>query len=130
MILSIKTDQPEAEIGLFGKEGEELEYYSWYAHRELADTLLQKIKDILSNAGKDFSDISGVVVYRGPGSFTGLRIGITVANAMAYGNQIPIIGEMSDDWIKKAITKINKGEDHRIVLPEYGREANITKPKK
>lgn len=130
MILTIRTDKPEAEIGLFDTRGAKVAYETWHAHRELADTLLGKIRDILKDNDKDFSDLTGVVVFQGPGSFTGLRIGITVANAFAYGQNIPIMGTMGEEWIVDGIKKLTQEENQRIVLPEYGAEAHITKPRK
>lgn len=130
MIITLRTDKPEAEIGLFSPDGAKIGYQTWYAHRELADTLLLKIKELLATQQKDFTAISGIVVYQGPGSFTGLRIGITVANALAYGQDIPLVGAMGSDWVNAGISKLAAGENDRIVLPEYGAEANITAPKK
>jgi len=67
---------------------------------------------------------------KGPGSFTGLRIGITVFNTIADTNNVPIVGETGDSWQDKAIMRLENGENDHVVLPEYGSEANITKPRK
>lgn len=130
MILTIRTDKPEAEIGIFGPDGVQLEYQVWYAHRELADTLLGKINDLLASRQKDFTALKGIVVFQGPGSFTGLRIGITVANALAYGQDIPVVGATGDNWVQAGLQSLTEGANDRIVLPEYGAEANITVQKK
>lgn len=130
MILTIRTDKPDAEIGLFTPAGEEIVYDTWYAHRELADTLLLRIRDLLQKQGKSFTDVAGVVVFQGPGSFTGLRIGITVANTFAYAREIPIVGVMDEDWIAVGVKRLSKGENSKIILPEYGAEAHITAPRK
>lgn len=129
MIVTIKTDNPIAEIGLF-KDGKRLNYYTWEANRNLAKELLQTIQDLLQAEKADWKDISGVVVFKGPGSFTGLRIGITTANALAYGRNVPIVGELGEDWLQAGIERVSTGENDRIVLPHYGAEAHITPPKK
>jgi tRNA threonylcarbamoyladenosine biosynthesis protein TsaB len=129
MIVTIKTDNPIAEIGIFN-DGKRLNYYTWEANRNLAKELLQTIHDLLQAEKADWPDVTGVVVYKGPGSFTGLRIGITVANALAYGREVPVIGELGEDWLQAGIERAQKGENDRIVLPHYGAEANITLPKK
>ena len=49
MILSIRTDKPEAEIGLFSADGQKLVYKTWQAHRELSSTILVVIKELLDN---------------------------------------------------------------------------------
>lgn len=129
MILTLRTDNPEAEIGLYNGEIQ-LSYYTWHADRKLATELLGVIRDELKKQKADWSEITGVVAYEGPGSFTGLRIGITVADSIAYGNGIPIVGAQGDDWIATGIKRLAAGETDRLVLPHYGAEANITISKK
>lgn len=131
MILTIRTDKPEAEIGLYDQEGHQLSYYNWLAHRKLADTLLSTIRDQLAAQNAKFEDITGIVIFSGPGSFTGLRIGITVANTLAHSLEIPIVGEAGEEqWLERGLGEFKDGQNHRLVLPEYGAEANITIPKK
>lgn len=129
LILTIRTDKPEAEVGLYDDE-KELVYDKWQAHRELAETLHVQIAKNLQFVIKEWSDIEGVVVFAGPGSFTGLRIGIATANALAYGLEIPIIGASGDDWLQTGIQQVLGGKSDTQVLPEYGAEPHITKPKK
>jgi len=130
MILTLRTDNPEAEIGLFTSDGQKLAYDTWLAHRELADTLLIRIRELLVSQKSSFTDVQGIVVFQGPGSFTGLRIGITVANTFAYAQEIPIVGAMGEAWVAEGIARLAAGENQKIVLPEYGAEANITTPRK
>ncbi|MES2970725.1 MAG: tRNA (adenosine(37)-N6)-threonylcarbamoyltransferase complex dimerization subunit type 1 TsaB [Patescibacteria group bacterium] len=129
IILSIRTDKPEAEIGLFD-DHKKLAYHTWQAHRELAETLHIQIAKNLQSASKDWADIEGIIAYKGPGSFTGLRIGLSVANALAYSFDCPIVATTGDEWIKQGITALKDGESNQIALPEYGSAVNITKPKK
>jgi len=129
MILTIKTDQPTAKIALFNNE-ELVDGCSWQAHRQLAATLLTKIDKLLKSNQVAFPDISGIVVFRGPGSFTGLRIGITTANTLAYSLDTPVAGAIGEDWIEQGLKSINNNKTTRIVTPHYGGEANITRPKK
>lgn len=129
MIVTVRTDSPDAEIGLYDEQ-EELSYHKWHADRSLAHDILTVIHKQLQAQKADWQDVSGVVVYEGPGSFTGLRIGITVANAVAYGQNVPIIAATGDDWCAKGLARLAAGEDDKIVLPHYGAEANITTPKK
>jgi len=129
IILTIRTDKPEAEIGLFDNETK-LAYEAWHAHRELAETIHKKIVMLLNGSGKTFADLGGIVAYQGPGSFTGLRIGLTVANTLAYAQNIPIVASATDDWIPLGIARLQVGENDKIALPEYGSEAHITQQKK
>ncbi len=47
--------------------------------------------------------IEGIVCYEGPGSFTGLRIGLSFGNALAYTRGIPIVGARDSSWIEKGL---------------------------
>lgn len=129
LILTIKTDQPEAEIGLYD-DAQRLAYLTWEAHRELAKTIHTKIKGLLDKEGKSWTDIEGLLVYKGPGSFTGLRIGVSVANALAYGLKKPVLAMSGDDWLKQGIKGLQDGEGRQIVLPEYGADAKTTQQRK
>lgn len=130
MIISIRTDKPEAEIGVFTATGDELSYHTWLAHRELSNTLLTTIRQQLDVQKATFKNITGVVIFKGPGSFTGLRIGITVANTLAYSLGVPIAGETGEQWVSAGVNRLKSGKSDQLVLPHYGSEAHITMPKK
>ena len=129
MILTIRTDKPESEIGLYDN-GKGLDYCIWQAHRELAETINSKIDELLKLNDAKYADLTGIVVYKGPGSFTGLRIGISVANAIAYAGNIPICGAIGDNWIEIGLNAISDVPIGHYELPEYGTPVHITSPKK
>ena len=129
MILAIRTDRPIAELELY--DGlRKLDTYSWEAHRQLAETLHRTLDSILAKNNRKISDISGVVCFRGPGSFTGLRIGLSVANAISYSNSIPIVSTTGDNWALDGLERLNEGDNEIVALPEYGIDAVVTLPKK
>lgn len=129
IILTIRTDKPETEIGLFDDD-KQLTYEKWQAHRELSDTIHIKFAEILNKLSIEAENVKGIVVYEGPGSFTGLRIGLSVANAMAYALSIPIVAAGGSDWLEAGIKNLAAGKNDKIALPKYGAEPNITKPRK
>jgi tRNA threonylcarbamoyladenosine biosynthesis protein TsaB len=129
VIITIRTDKPEAELGLF-EGNKQIAYDVWPAHRELSATIHKKLHELLESHGKQLEDIEGVVCFKGPGSFTGLRIGLTVGNTLAYGLSILIKGAMGDDWAMQGVTALLQGETDQQVMPEYGAEAHITQQKK
>ncbi len=129
LILTLRTDNPQAEIGLYD-DHKKLIYHEWQAHRQLAETIHLQILELLKSQGKDWPDIQGVVCYKGPGSFTGLRIGLSVANALAQSLNVPIVGQGGDDWLQKGLARLAGGKNDMQVLPEYGAEAHVTKPRK
>lgn len=129
IILTIRTDKPEAEIGLYDGHAQ-LAYETWQAHRQLAETLHQKVEALLAAQQKTWSDIGGIACYRGPGSFTGLRIGLTVANTVGYSLGIPVVGSQDPNWLEAGIGKLLSGENDHDVLPFYGADVHITAPRK
>jgi tRNA threonylcarbamoyladenosine biosynthesis protein TsaB len=102
----------------------------WHSDRQLASELLSKIDELLSSANVAWTDVKGLVVYKGPGSFTGLRIGCTVMNTLAYAHTLPIVGTMGDDWAQQGLLLLSQKADHVSVMPEYGAEPRITTPRK
>lgn len=129
LVLTVRTDKPEAEIGLYDDQ-RQLEYETWHAHRELSITIHQKISGLLANQGKKLSDLQGIVCFAGPGSFTGLRIGLTVANTLAYALEVPIVATPDPEWLEQGIQRLLDGKPDKIALPLYGADAHITQPKK
>lgn len=129
MILTIRTEKPEAEIGLYDGD-KQLAYEAWQAHRELAESLHRKIEQLLQSQQRSWQDLQGIVCFQGPGSFTGLRIGLTVANALSDSYHLPIVAEQDPGWLEKGIKRLLGGETDELALPFYGSEAHITPPKK
>lgn len=128
VILTIRTDKPEAEIGLYDDQ-KQLAYEAWQAHRQLAETLYVKIEELLKSQGKELKDIQGIVAFKGPGSFTGLRIGLTVANALSYSLGVPVIAT-GGTWIEDGIETLLAGKGQKAAVPDYGSDAHVTPPRK
>lgn len=128
MILLLDTSTPICKLTLI--DGDRRYDSQWQADRTLAKGLLAYLRDQLALRGKTFDDISAIGALRGPGSFTGLRIGLTVLNTMADARDIPIVGGMGVDWQAEAQEKLTRGDNEKIVLPFYGGDAHITKPRK
>lgn len=129
IILAVKTDQPEAEICLYDGNTV-LKKETWTAHRQLAETIHAKAAELLKSCDKDWQDIKGIVCFKGPGSFTGLRIGMSVANAIAYGVDAKIVSEQGKQWREDGIKRLQSGDTEVVAMPEYGAEAHITQQRK
>lgn len=130
IIVTIRSDKPVAEIGIFDGTNQ-VAYEAWQAHRELAETLHTKMRALLEAQGLDWSNIEGVGAYLGPGSFTGLRIGLSVANALAASYDIPCAGGTGEDWLKDVLDRLVNGSIGSLPLvPEYGAPVHITLPKR
>ncbi|MDP2685536.1 MAG: tRNA (adenosine(37)-N6)-threonylcarbamoyltransferase complex dimerization subunit type 1 TsaB [bacterium] len=83
-----------------------------------------------------YTQLKGIIVSRGPGGFTSIRIGVITANTFSYALNIPVVGlkdnqyKNLDDLAKKGIDLVKKSKNSKMTTPFYGREPNITKPKK
>ena len=57
-----------------------------------SQTLMVMAEDLLKQCGKTMADVTAVAVAEGPGSFTGVRIGVAAAKGMSWGGQLPCYG--------------------------------------
>lgn len=91
LILSIETSTTVCSVAL--TEGEEI-----VAQKKLledkshASHLTILIQDILKESGRTMLDLDAVAISEGPGSYTGLRIGVSTAKGLCYALSIPLIG--------------------------------------
>lgn len=129
MILLLDTSTPVCRVTLYENDKMILDQ-SWQADRELSEKLLSFLETQFRSVNKSWGDISGIGVLQGPGSFTGLRIGISVLNTVASTRHVPIVGTTGDNWQEKALTRLKNGENDQLVIPFYGRDANTTTPRK
>lgn len=128
MIVLLDTSTSVCYVSLV--EGAHVTEHQWQADRTLARHLLAFLRDTLAQRGASFGDLSGIGVMKGPGSFTGLRIGLSVANTLADSLAIPVVGTAGDAWQAEAQARLARGENDQIVLPMYSSEAHITQPRK
>jgi len=128
MILLLDTSTPVCKVSLV--DGDWRFDDEWESGRTLAKGLLGYLQDILTKNDKVWTDVSGIVGFKGPGSFTGLRIGLTVLNTFADSESIPIVGTTGEDWQIVGLQRLSSGENDKLVMPEYGAEAHITTPRK
>ena len=100
MILALRTDGPTAQAWLYPSDSTEQPQaeVAWDSGRRMADELLSNLDAFLHESNTAWSDLTGLIIYSGPGSFTSLRIGHSVANALADSLGIPISGATGDDW--------------------------------
>jgi tRNA threonylcarbamoyl adenosine modification protein YeaZ len=91
MRLAIDTSTNVASLALC-QEDEIITELTWRCGQNHTVTLLPYLDKLLSQTGLDLHSLSGIVVAKGPGSFNGLRVGISVAKGLAFSLGIPITG--------------------------------------
>jgi tRNA threonylcarbamoyladenosine biosynthesis protein TsaB len=133
MILALKTADHTTSAWLFAaaatSAGDPTGTLEWESGRTLSDELLGRLTQFMAGQSLALKDLTGVIVFSGPGSFTSLRIGHTVANALADSLNIPVVGAAGDEWLNHGIESLRKAKPGRPAVPVYGAEAHITKPK-
>ena len=90
MILGIDSSAITAGCALYDGEKIIAEQFLNTRHTH-SETLLPMVENMLESAQLKLSDVEKIAVTNGPGSFTGLRIGISCVKGMAYGAKIPVI---------------------------------------
>jgi tRNA threonylcarbamoyladenosine biosynthesis protein TsaB len=96
MILAIDSSTEWVGLALFDGEQVICEQV-WKSHNHHTVELVPAIEQLLNRVGVKKTDLSGLGVDLGPGSFTSLRIGVTVAKGLAMALKLPIIGVHSLD---------------------------------
>jgi len=89
----LAVDTSTRNVGIAVYDGiQVLSEATWASHDFHTVELAPAIAETLARAGKQIGDITLLAVATGPGSFTGLRIGMAVAKGIALANHLPIIG--------------------------------------
>ncbi len=93
LLLALDTCGPSGSVAL-GRVAEgrlELLGQKELAGRSYAATLIAAVAELLDSARHDIGSLDGIVVVNGPGSFTGVRVGVSAAKGLAQGAEIPVV---------------------------------------
>jgi tRNA threonylcarbamoyladenosine biosynthesis protein TsaB len=107
MILAIDTATAHAGIALYDGEAVLLEH-AWHSFRNHTVELMPNVMRALTHQRQTPRDLTAVTVALGPGSFTGLRIGLGVAKGMAFASKIPVLGIPTLDIIGYAYARLER----------------------
>jgi tRNA threonylcarbamoyladenosine biosynthesis protein TsaB len=91
MIICLETSTLLCSVALCGADGV-VALRESSENKSHASQLTVFIEELLTETGLRVSDLEAVAVSKGPGSYTGLRIGVSTAKGMAYAGSIPVIG--------------------------------------
>ena len=75
------------------------EMYETRTKEKSSQRLLPFIDEVVRKSGKDMKDITEIKIATGPGSFTGLRVGVSVGNTLGWVLKIPVNGKKWEDDI-------------------------------
>jgi len=92
-----------------------------------AELLTPTIRDVLADAGGTRADLEAVVVGLGPGPFTGLRVGVVTAAALADALGLPVVGVCSLDAVGSgARTVVTDARRKEVYWATYGADGTRT----
>jgi len=91
MLLAIDTATEMASLALV-QDGKLLVETTWHCGQNHTVQLLPQLTVMLEKAGVNIREIGSIAVAKGPGSFNGLRVGISMAKGLAFSLNVPVIG--------------------------------------
>ena len=102
LILAFETSAKAASVALL-EQGKLLGEQYQNTGLTHSQTLMVMAEDLLKQCGKTVSQVQAVAVAEGPGSFTGVRIGVAAAKGFAWGSQIPCYGVSTLEAMAKSL---------------------------
>lgn len=104
MILAINSSTVQYSMALMTLKGVIIAEYMVTPKGNKFTEFIPAIDQLLESSGTDFKDIRVAAVATGPGSFTGLRVGLSAAKGIAYSMNIPLIGISGIDALASSIS--------------------------
>lgn len=92
MIVAIESASSDQSLALATPEGAPIADEGWSAGPRQAHELLPRLLALLERCGRELRQATALAVGIGPGSFTGLRVGLSVAKGLAFALDVPIVG--------------------------------------
>ncbi|NPA92846.1 MAG: tRNA (adenosine(37)-N6)-threonylcarbamoyltransferase complex dimerization subunit type 1 TsaB [Chloroflexi bacterium] len=102
MLLALDTSTTQIGVALYDGQRVLAEVY-WQSGRRHTQELAPLVAEVLAHTGFTADDIQAIGVALGPGSFTGLRIGLAFAKGMALTQKIPLVGIPTLDAVAEAV---------------------------
>jgi tRNA threonylcarbamoyl adenosine modification protein YeaZ len=91
MLLAIDTSTDTASLALV-QDSQVLAELTWRCEQNHSVELLPRLADLLGRSKSNLQSINCIIVAKGPGSFNGLRVGVSTAKGLAFSLGIPIVG--------------------------------------
>lgn len=119
MIIAIEGASSDLSLALAEPDGSPIADDAWSSHQRQSAELLPRLLHLLARARRPLRDATALAVGTGPGSFTGLRVAMSLAKGLAFGLERPIIGVPSlhawleaDPGASAALTRAGAREAH------------------
>jgi len=113
-VLAIDTSTKACVLGLSDSVSGEIRTATEIVGRTHSEIILPKIMTLLKDCDITLEDVDLIVYGKGPGSFTGLRIGVGVVQGLAFGLDIPVVGISSLACLAQEVFRL-ENKSHAIV---------------
>jgi tRNA threonylcarbamoyladenosine biosynthesis protein TsaB len=136
MILAINTSTTQFGIALLKTQGDVTAEYLISPGEKNFKSFMPAVNSIFDACHVDFKALKAVIVAQGPGSFTGLRVGLSLAKGVAQGLDIPVIGVSSLEamanqlpFVKHPVCTLLSSRRGEIIfaLFKWGEEKGMTR---
>ena len=118
-LLAIDTSTKNLSLAVT-KKGKVVKFRNEKLTRPLSSSIMPSIRKILDSAGITLSKLDGFAVGLGPGSFTGLRVGLSTIKGLAFATNKPVVGISSLD-----VLAMNIKEDHAQICTLCDAKRNL-----
>ena len=108
MLLAINSSTFQFSIALMTMQGVVIAEYMVTPKRNTFTGFIPAIDQLMDTSGSEIENLKFVAVAVGPGSFTGLRVGLAAAKGIAYSMKIPLIGVSGIDALASSIPYTEK----------------------
>jgi tRNA threonylcarbamoyl adenosine modification protein YeaZ len=115
-VLAIDTSTSQVVVAVGTLDGAPLGLTTWAAEHRHGEQLLPSIARVLGEAIVRRSRVEAIVAGTGPGAFTGLRVGLATAKALAHGLRRPLVGVATSEALIEAAAAAEGVPASRIVL--------------
>ena len=114
MIVAIESASTDPSVGVTADDGEPMAVDGWSGGPGQGREIMPRLLAAVERAGRLLREASAVAVGIGPGSFTGLRVGMSLAKGIAFGLEVPIVG------IPSLVAWLAAEPDARVALARAG----------
>ena len=108
-------------------KGDELIKKTIPAKYKQTERLLPAVHESLNKNKIHLKNLKGIIVAKGPGSFTALRVGVVTANTLGFALRVPVNGMKAEEFedleglVKKGNRRIKRAKTGKIVKPFYSK---------
>ena len=99
MLLGIDTSTKQAGVALYDGARGLIAEYNWHSANRHTEELMPTVAQMLAQAGAAPDKLAAIAVALGPGSFTGLRVGLAAAKGLALAHHLPLLGIPTLDFV-------------------------------